>query len=215
MATGATILTSPAFGSTGQGGGVSITVTDTASHTDNSTIMTSSSSPNGNAGPVNITASQLILQDSAIFSEYAGDGTTAGNGGAVTLTGTDSVAVTRSGILTDTFFSNGNGGPISLTAPIVTLEDSFLFTGTSGEGSGGAVTLAGTSSVSVTRGSISTVTVDTTGNSGSVTITAPTITMVGDPSSGQLLWRPAQRTARKSQRGQRWRCYDHGNQRDL
>jgi filamentous hemagglutinin family protein len=181
VATGATILTNPDFTSSGQGGAVSITVKDTASLTDNSTIMTSSSSPNGDAGPVTINASHVILQNSVIVAEYSGDGKTAGNGGAVTLTGTDSVAVTRSGILTDTFQSNGNGGAISLTAPVIALQDSALFTGTFGGGSGGTVTLTGTSSVSLTRGSISTATVDTSGNSGSVVITAPTITIMGDP----------------------------------
>jgi len=168
----------------GNGGPVTINASDTASITDNSTILTSSFSLiNGNSGPVGINASHVILQDSVIFTEYDGDGTTAGNAGPVTLTGTESVAVTRSGIIADTFFSNGNGGAISITAPTVALEDSFLFTGSFGGGSGGAVTLNGTSSVSLTRGNIFTSAVETTGNSGSVTITAPTITIVGDPNN--------------------------------
>jgi len=182
VATGATILTSPAFGSTGQGGTVTITASDTASLTDGSLITTSSSSPNGDAGAVSITASHVILQDSVIFAEYAGDGTTAGNGGAVTLTSTDSIAITQSGILTDFADSNGNGGAVHITAPTIALEDALLLTGNplstvNVAGSGGAVTLTGTISVSLTRSGIDTSTSFTTGNSGPITITAPTITI--------------------------------------
>ena len=188
VATGASILTNPTFGSTGQGGAVTIAVTDSASFI-NSTIDASSLSANGDGGSVSVTGSNLTLQDSTIMTGVFGDGITpiTGGGGAVTLTGTESVTLTRSSIHTDTFFSNGNAGAVTFMAPIVTVEESFISTSVLGDGitpitaSGGAVTLSGTNSISLQRSSISTETFETEGNSGAVTITAPTITNVGSP----------------------------------
>ena len=173
----------------GRSGAVTITASDTASITNNSTITTSSSSPNGDAGAVSIIAAHVILQDSNIFAEYSGDGTTAGSGGAVTVTGIDSVALARLFVFTDiSSVSKGNGGAISITAPSVTLEDSTLFTDATADNtpestaSGGAVTLNATTSISLTpRTLIDTETFDTMGDSGPVTITAPTVMIVGNP----------------------------------
>jgi filamentous hemagglutinin family protein len=184
VSSGATMLTSPAFGTTGEGGAVTITASDIASLTDGSTITTSSTSPNGDAGAVSINGSQVILQDGVIFTEYIGDGTTSGSAGAVTFTGTESVVLIRAGIATDFSNTDGNGGAVSMTAPNITLEDSFLLTGNTFQpqlpfitigGSAGAVTLTGESSVSLTRSGIDTSTVATTGNSGAISITAPTV----------------------------------------
>ena len=195
VATDAQILTSPAFGSTGQGGAVTIASTDSTSFT-NSTIDTSSLFANGGGGSVSVTASDLTLQDSTITTSVFGDGITpiTGGGGAVTLTGTASVNLTRSIIATGTIFSNGNGGAVTLMAPIVSLEEgSFINTGVVGDGitpstaSGGAVTLAGTTSVSSQRSSISTESFDTEGNSGAVKITAPTVTIVGSPDTQGII----------------------------
>ena len=187
VATGATLLTNPDLSSTGQGGAVTITASGTASLAEGSSIDTSLNSPtNGDAGAVSIVASQVSLQDSFIQAHYTGDVSTAGAGGAVTLTGTDSVTLTRAFVSTDSFFSNG--GAVSLTAPTVVLEESFVFTGTFGRGNGGAVTLgdSGTSSVSMTRSGIATDTSKTTGNSGPVTINGSTVTIIdnffGSPS---------------------------------
>jgi filamentous hemagglutinin family protein len=186
LSSGATMLTSPAFGTTGQGGAVTITASDIASLTDGSTITTSSTSPNGDAGAVSINGSQVILQDSVIFTEYIGDGTTSGSAGAVTFTGTESVVLIRTGIATDFSNTDGNGGAVSMTAPNITLEDSFILTGNTFQpqlpfitigGSAGAVTLTGESSVTLTRSGIDTSTVATTGDSGGISITAPTVTI--------------------------------------
>jgi len=197
VATGATILTNPSFDSAGQGGAVTVTASDTASFT-NSTIDTSAFPANGvsqNAGAINVTASRVSLEDSTFLTEAFGDGITAGSGGAVTLTATDTAAgiisLVRSSIRTDTFFADGNGGTVSMTAPTVSLENSRLDASVSGDGidpitgTGGAVMLAGTTgSVSLTRSAISTESFDTAGNSGSIMITAPTVTMIGTGVAG-------------------------------
>ena len=161
----------------GRSGAVTIRASDTASLTDGSLIMTSSSAPYGDAGPVSIAASHVILQDSFILTEYAGDGTTAGNGGAVTLTGTNSVSVMRSTISTDTFASNGNGGAVSITAPTVTMDGGTLFTGVTGDGinpatgNGGTVILTASGPMSVTNSSINTSSTSA-GSAGAVSLTA-------------------------------------------
>jgi filamentous hemagglutinin family protein len=195
VANGAQILTGPAVGSMGQGGGVTIATTDSASFT-NSSIDTSSFLAGGNAGAITVNGSQVSLQDTFLAARvdaFFGDGTTTGSGGAVTLTGTDSVSLTRSDIATYTFFSDGNGGAVTLMAPIVSLEESFITTGVFGDlitpftASGGAVTLAGTTSVSLQRSTISTEAFETEGNAGAVTITAPTVTIVGWPDGSRSI----------------------------
>lgn len=190
VTTVATILTNPAFGSIGQGGAVMIAATENVSFT-NSTIDTSSFSTNG-GGSVRMTGSNLSLQDTAITTGVFGDGSTpiTGGGGAVTLTGTESVTLTRSIIQTDSVLSSGNGGPVTITAPIVSLEDaSSITTSALGDGitpiigNSGAVTLIGTTSVSLQRSSISTESFSSEGNSGAVTIIAPTVTIAGNPNT--------------------------------
>jgi filamentous hemagglutinin family protein len=118
---GAGIFTSPDPSSTGQGGAVSVTVTDTASFTNNSFIFTGTFTPNGDSGAISITGSDVILQDSFLGTFYEGNGTTAGSAGAVTLTGTNSVSLVRSLIDTESFSTMGNSGSVRITAPTVTI----------------------------------------------------------------------------------------------
>jgi filamentous hemagglutinin family protein len=192
VATGAQILTGPAMGSVGQGGAVTIATTDSLSFTS-SFIDTSSFFAGGNAGAITVSGSQVNLQDTFLVARAESDSTTTGSGGDVALTGTAGVSLTGSRIQTDTFFSNGNGGAVTLTAPIVSLkESSGITTGVFGDGatpitaSGGAVTLSGTTSISLQRSTISTVASETQGNSGAVTITAPLVMIVGIPDTPSI-----------------------------
>lgn len=192
VATGTQILTGPAMGSMGQGGAVTVAATDSLSFT-NSFIDTSAFFAGGNAGAITVAGSQVSLQDTFLVARAESDSSTTGSGGDVTLTGTDSVSLTGSSIITDTFFSNGNGGAVTLMAPIVSLEEGFILTGVGGDGitpitaSGGAVTLSGTTSVSLQRSTISTESFETEGNSGAVKITAPTVTIVGSPETQGII----------------------------
>ena len=193
VATGAQILTGPAVGSRGQGGTVTIATTDSASFT-NSTIDASSFFSGGNAGAITVTGSQVRLQDTRLLAKAESDGTGTNSGGNVNLAGTASVKLTRSIIATDTFFSNGNGGTVTLMAPIVSMEEgSFIKTDILGDGitpitaSGGAVTLAGTTSISLERSGISTKSFETEGNSGAVKITAPIVMIVGGPDTRSVV----------------------------
>jgi filamentous hemagglutinin family protein len=178
----------------GGGGAVSVSASDLT--LQNTTIMTSvfgdSVTPvTGGGGAVTLAATvgSLSMTDSAIDTSSS----FAGSGGAVTFTGTESVTMTRSNIHTDSSFpfsnDNANGGAVIVTAPVVSLGDSFISTFVTGDvgtpitANSGAVTLTGITSVSLLRSSISTDSFETEGNSGAVTITAPTVTMVGDPNN--------------------------------
>ena len=219
VATGATVLTNPAFGSTGQSGAVTIATTGPASISD-SIIDTHSDVGTGSGGAISMSASDLTLQNTTIMTGVFGDGITPGTGsggavtlmatngtlsltdstvstsaffaaggGAVDLTGTENVILTRSNIHTESFLplSPGDSGALNIAAPVISLEDSFISTQVSGDGitpittNGGAVTLTGTTSVSLLHSTISTDSFETEGNSGAVTIIAPTVTMVEDP----------------------------------
>jgi filamentous hemagglutinin family protein len=184
VARGTQILTGPAIGSAGQGGIVTISSTNNAAFANFTTIDTSSSFSTGNAGAVSIDALNVELEDTFVLARVESDGSTAGAGGAITLTGTNSVNLTRSFLVADTFSSNGNGGAVTVAAPSVTLQDSGMFTGTFGGGSGGAATIIATSTVSLINSNVDTHTSFTTGNSGDVTITAPTIILSGTLSEG-------------------------------
>ena len=207
VATGTQILTRPTEGSMGHGGAVMIATSDSASFT-NSTIDTSSFFASGNAGMITVDGSQVSLQDTVLLAKAEGDGTRAHSGGNVKLMGTASVNLTGSIINTETFFSKGNGGTVTLMAPIVSLEEgSSIKTDVFGDGttpiraSGGAVTLAGTTSVSLQQSSISTISSETEGNSGAVTITAPTVTIVGSLNAPRSIITSTQSSTRNPKAG--------------
>ena len=195
VATDAQILTGPAMGSIGQGGAVTISTTDSASFT-NLTVDTSSFLAGGNAGVITVAGSQVSLQDTFLLAgadRRRHDNKTAE--GDVTLTGTASVSLTRSIIATATFSSNGNGGAVTLMAPIVSLEEgSFINTGVAGDGitpitaSGGAVTAEpGRPAYPCNARTSPPSPLTTEGNSGAVKITAPTVTIVGSPDTQGII----------------------------
>jgi len=121
VATGATIITSPAALSTGSGGDVTVSVTGSASFTDNTFIQTADG-----------------LQQDGVTTLNAGPA------GALSISANDSLTMTNTIIDTSTASATGNSGPVTLTTngPL-SLTDSFIYTVSSGSGNGGAVTIAG------------------------------------------------------------------------
>ena len=118
VATGATITTSPALGSTGIGGDITISVTGSATFT-NSQIQT---------GPL-------------FDFDFLG----VGSAGAVSITADAGLTMTNTPIDTSTVFAGGDAGPVTLTSkngPIF-LTNSTITTQGSAPGNGGAVTITG------------------------------------------------------------------------
>jgi filamentous hemagglutinin family protein len=126
VATGVQILTSPAEGSTGRGGDVTLSIAGSATFTD-SQIVTSPPSffGSGSAGAVSLTTNDgLTLSNSMVdaSSLFAG-----GDAGAVALSTNGPLALTNSPILT--FASApGNGGAVTITGQEVTLRSSGITT---------------------------------------------------------------------------------------
>ena len=168
VATAATIITSPAALSTGSGGDVTVSVTGSATFTDNTFIQTADGVQQDGITPLN-----------------------AGPAGAVSITANDSLSMTNTVIDTSTVSATGNSGLVTLTTngPL-SLTDSYIYTISSGSGNGGEVSIAG-KDVTLTRAAIQT-DVDTGGvnlittqaagqvHPGAVTVTAEnTVTFSG------------------------------------
>lgn len=116
VATGSTITTSPALGSTGVGGEVTIAVTGSAAFTD-SQIQT------------------LTVRDFVSF---------VGSAGAVSVTANEGLVMTRTMIDASALFAGGDAGPVTFkTDRSLSLTDSLIITQASAPGNGGAVTITG------------------------------------------------------------------------
>ena len=122
---GASIITSPAVGSIGKGGDVTISVTGSATFTD-SQIQTNAVpdfvSFVGSAGVVSITAdASLTMTNTRIdaSSSFAG-----GDAGPVTLTSNGPISLTDSSISTSAS-APGNGGAVTITGKDVTFEQFY------------------------------------------------------------------------------------------
>jgi len=129
VATGATIITSPAEGGIGVGGMVTVDVTDAAAFTD-SFIQTGPvpMSFAGSAGAVSVTANDSLRMTNTFLdasSQQAG-----GNGGAVTLHTNGSLSLTESFIGTGAYGTSapGNGGAVTIMGKDVTFNNSGVGT---------------------------------------------------------------------------------------
>jgi filamentous hemagglutinin family protein len=189
LSAGAQILTNPSTFSLGSGGAVSISTTGPTTLTD-STIDTQSNVGDGGGGAINLGASNITLQNSSLMTGTHGDFTTptivTGSAGAVSFIASDSVTLLGSSIVTDSSLASGNGGAVIMTAPTIALDESFILTTVAGDGltptaaNSGPVTLNGSTSVSLSKSTILTESFETQGNSGFVTIAAPTVVIGGN-----------------------------------
>ena len=103
----------------------------------------------GNAGAISLQVGKLTLTGGAINASSIAPGT--GNGGNVTVTATDSVTISGSGIITQTNGS-GNAGSIDVQAPRVLLTGGGTISAsapTPTTGNGGNVTVTATDSVTI------------------------------------------------------------------
>jgi filamentous hemagglutinin family protein len=200
VATGATILTNPAFGSTGQGGAVMIAAAGSATLT-NSIIQTGPVAFNGagSAGAVSITADTSLTMTNTIIDATAISA--GGDAGSVTLQTSGPLLLTDSFIGTSAS-APGNGGAVTIAGQDVTFTRSALFTDVDDGSFGftpdpvmsqvhpGAVTVTAQNTVTLSGSFagdpgipiISTRTFDTPLDAGSVTIASKTV----DLSNGSI-----------------------------
>jgi len=201
MATGATILTNPAFESTGQGGTVTIAAAGSATLTD-SFIQTGPVAFNGagSAGAVSITADTSLTMTNTIIDASAISA--GGDAGSVTLQTSGPLSLTDSFIGT-LASAPGNGGDVTITGQDVTFTRSAVFTDVDDGSFGftpdpvmsqvhpGAVTVTAQNTVTLSGSFagdptifpiISTRTFDTPLDAGSVTIAGKTV----DLSNGSI-----------------------------
>ena len=143
---------------------------------------TSGTEPSAVGGTIAIAATDVHLRNGALITAQT---TGASNAGAITITAHDSVSLEGGSAITSTSFfnTNGNGGPVSITAPTVSLQDSSIVTFVVGFGSetstagAGDVTINASKSVSLAGGTIDSSIFDTAGNAGHISITSPIVSL--------------------------------------
>ncbi len=194
----------------GDGGNIAIT-TGTLNLT-NGGFVDNSTFSQGNAGSVNITASDTITID----GENSQGGTSAvssdvseaiGDGGEITIT-TGNLNLTNGGVISSSTFSQGNAGSVNITAsdtitidgensqggtsavfsrvfPSIVIDDAGnIISRTETIGEGGSITIT-TSNLNLTNGGLVDTSTGSQGNAGSINITASdTITIDGETSQG-------------------------------
>ena len=181
----------------GNGGNVIIT-TGSFSLTNGGNIVTSTRN-NGDAGSINITATNTISIDgedsrgrpSGIASQALS--TVEGDAGQIIIT-TDSLSLTNGGAVSSSTFGQGNAGSVEITADDTILIDGVTSRGFTssvssqvskgGVGNGGSVAIT-TGSLNVTKGGEVSTSTFGQGNAGSVEITAnDTILIDGENPNG-------------------------------
>ena len=175
----------------GEGGNIIIT-TNSLSLTNSGTVNANTFGQ-GDAGTVDIFASDTVTIDgeSSVTSQVASDAK--GNAGNVTIT-TGSLSLTNGGLVDASIGGQGNSGSVEITASdtiVIDGEDSNGFPSGIGsqvnneaKGNGGNVTIT-TGSLSLTNGGFISANTGGQGNAGSISITASdTITIDGEASDG-------------------------------
>jgi len=185
----------------GQGGDIRITATDSVSVTNGGDISSKSLSADGDAGNIDISTSQLIVdgysvdtKNNPVSSSGIRSGTSSGTGqgGDISITATGGVSVTFGGeISSQSLFADGNAGNIGITTNQLKVDgysfdsnfnpvsSSNISSGTSAtaenptKGQGGDISITATDNVSVTYGGeISSQSLFADGNAGNIDIKA-------------------------------------------
>ena len=171
----------------GKGGGISIKANELHANGGDIFALTKGS---GNAGDIELSGTNLSLTDGAQVNASTTKGST-GNGGNITI---DASSVTiagkssagySSGIFSNTR-GNGNAGKIRMKASNLSLGDGTVIqSNTFGSGNGGDIELSGTN-LSFTNGAQVSVSSrkGSTGNGGSITIDASSVTIAGKSNAG-------------------------------
>ncbi|MEQ8996181.1 MAG: filamentous hemagglutinin N-terminal domain-containing protein [Coleofasciculus sp. B1-GNL1-01] len=156
-------LTTPAL--TLQNGANIITTTDDLGNAGDITLQ---SHPNGENLNIN------LEQDTSISASTSNQGT----GGNLTIIAPDSVTIQGEGRITTETSGAGDAGNIQMTSTNLDIQETELSTSTTAEGNAGSITLD-TSTLTVARGAKVFAFTDGSGDSGAITINAPTAVNLG------------------------------------
>ena len=104
----------------GAGGKVSITATDTVTVAGTNTILsTNSQQGTGKGGNIEVVARQVNVQDGGSISAQT---STSGNAGSIDLNVRDTLSITNGGTITTSTSGDGNGGSITIMADQVVMN---------------------------------------------------------------------------------------------
>ena len=104
----------------GAGGKVSITATDTVTVAGTNTLLsTNSQQGTGKGGNIQVVAREVNVQDGGSISAQT---STSGNAGSIDLTVRDTLSITNGGTITTSTSGDGNGGSITITADQVVMN---------------------------------------------------------------------------------------------
>lgn len=174
---------------TGNAGATTVDVAGDISLIDGGRITSSTSSPAGNAGPVHVSARNILIDGTGNFGtgilSQTNRGTT-GRGGSVEVHATSSITVLNAGVISTGTFGSGDAGPLKISADTI-LIDALGHTGTmtgigsatvGGIGHGGSIEVTARELAIVNGGEIASGTF-AEGDAGTIRVNAENITIDG------------------------------------
>ena len=178
----------------GNAGKVDLTVRGTLSIVDAGQIS-SGTFGSGNAGTVKVSAGSVAVgaagstDGGAAISSQANEGST-GNAGSVDLTVSETLSIVNGGAIAAATYASGHAGTVRVLAGALVIDSSGAgsFTGISsdavaGSGRGGSIDVTTQGTLSIVNGGRMTASTRTSGNAGSVKVSAGTL-LIG--SGGQI-----------------------------
>jgi len=168
-------------GTTNEGNAGRITLTTPALTLQNGANIISTTDALGNAGDITLQSHPNgenlninLEQDTSISASTSNQGT----GGNLTITAPDSVTIQGQGRITTETAGAGDAGNIQMTSKNLDIQETELSTSTTAEGNAGNITLD-TSTLTVARGAKIFAFTDGSGDSGTITVNAPTAVNLG------------------------------------
>jgi filamentous hemagglutinin family protein len=178
---GAAIATTAEQGSQGNGGTLTVNVTEsiqlvgTSANGQSRSRLTSSTLGKGNAGDLFITTRQLLVQNGAVVAAASSN---EGNGGNLTIA-TGQLLVKDGSLISTTAFGQGDGGNLAIDTDRLLIQDSgIISTNTFGEGNGGNLDIKA-ETLSLTNGALMLANTSDKGDAGDITIDAGNVTISG------------------------------------
>ncbi|MEQ8382458.1 MAG: filamentous hemagglutinin N-terminal domain-containing protein [Coleofasciculus sp. A1-SPW-01] len=168
-------------GTTNEGNAGRITLTTPALTLQNGANIISTTDDLGNAGDITLQSHPNgenlninLEQDTSISASTSNQGT----GGNLAIIAPDSVTIQGEGRITTETSGAGDAGNIQMTSTNLDIQETELSTSTTAEGNAGSITLD-TSTLNVARGAKVFAFTDGSGDSGAITINAPTAVNLG------------------------------------